>query len=125
MRLTPARRAASNTLYRPIILPCRMFSQLFSPEIPPRDRKSTRLNSSHTVIYPLSLHDALPIYALDAGAPRRLEYVVQADNITLQNVFPAVLAGNTAERSEEHTSELQSHSDLPSFPTRRSSDLCA
>src|SRR5947207_1952728 len=27
------------------------------------------------------------------------------------------------ERSEEHTSELQSHSDLPSFPTRRSSDL--
>src|SRR5215218_6903128 len=27
-----------------------------------RDRKSTRLNSSHTVIYTLSLHDALPIY---------------------------------------------------------------
>src|SRR5215204_338554 len=25
-------------------------------------------------------------------------------------------------RSEEHTSELQSHSDLHSFPTRRSSD---
>src|SRR5437588_631359 len=28
-------------------------------------------------------------------------------------------------RSEEHTSELQSHSDLHSFPTRRSSDLIA
>src|SRR5438034_179669 len=28
-------------------------------------------------------------------------------------------------RSEEHTSELQSHSDLHSFPTRRSSDLSA
>src|SRR5476649_436935 len=27
------------------------------------DRKSTRLNSSHTVIYTLSLHDALPISA--------------------------------------------------------------
>src|SRR5260221_537179 len=27
------------------------------------------------------------------------------------------------ERSEEHTSELQSHRDLHSFPTRRSSDL--
>src|SRR5882672_3568961 len=27
-----------------------------------RDRKSTRLNSSHTEIYTLSLHDALPIY---------------------------------------------------------------
>src|ERR1035437_8010929 len=26
-----------------------------------RDRKSTRLNSSHTKIYTLSLHDALPI----------------------------------------------------------------
>src|SRR6202022_2184286 len=26
-------------------------------------------------------------------------------------------------RSEEHTSELQSHSDLHSFPARRSSDL--
>src|SRR5882672_5709752 len=31
----------------------------------------------------------------------------------------------TAARSEEHTSELQSHSDLHSFPTRRSSDLAA
>src|SRR4030095_11063461 len=29
------------------------------------------------------------------------------------------------DRSEEHTSELQSHSDLPSCPTRRSSDLLA
>src|SRR5260221_404778 len=29
----------------------------------------------------------------------------------------------TVERSEEHTSELQSHRDLHSFPTRRSSDL--
>src|SRR5476649_1404401 len=28
-------------------------------------------------------------------------------------------------RSEEHTSELQSHRDLHSFPTRRSSDLFA
>src|SRR5882672_6330655 len=28
------------------------------------------------------------------------------------------------DRSEEHTSELQSHRDLHSFPTRRSSDLC-
>src|SRR6202022_2538981 len=35
-----------------------------------------------------------------------------------------IVAGNTvAPRSEEHTSELQSHRDLHSFPTRRSSDL--
>src|SRR5476649_2552623 len=33
-----------------------------SPRLPDRDRKSTRLNSSHTEIYTLSLHDALPIY---------------------------------------------------------------
>src|SRR5579875_2820712 len=36
------------------------------PEINPSiflDRKSTRLNSSHTVIYTLSLHDALPIFS--------------------------------------------------------------
>src|SRR5579875_957049 len=33
--------------------------------------------------------------------------------------------GARAARSEEHTSELQSHRDLHSFPTRRSSDLSA
>src|SRR5215204_4168927 len=34
-------------------------------------------------------------------------------------------SGNSSRvsRSEEHTSELQSHRDLHSFPTRRSSDL--
>src|SRR5437588_487562 len=32
-------------------------------------------------------------------------------------------SGRSTPRSEEHTSELQSHSDLHSFPTRRSSDL--
>src|SRR5476649_601724 len=32
------------------------------PPTTARDRKSTRLNSSHTVIYTLSLHDALPIF---------------------------------------------------------------
>src|SRR5476649_485633 len=34
---------------------------------------------------------------------------------------PSTLPG--ARRSEEHTSELQSHRDLHSIPTRRSSDL--
>src|SRR5919202_1341633 len=32
------------------------------------DRKSTRLNSSHTEIYTLSLHDALPIFASSVRA---------------------------------------------------------
>src|SRR5882672_9617094 len=33
----------------------------------PLDRKSTRLNSSHTEIYTLSLHDALPIWRRTRG----------------------------------------------------------
>src|SRR5438034_1202132 len=143
-----------------------------------RDRKSTRLNSSHTVIsyavfclknlrtteiYPLSLHDALPI--LHAGQDLqqllRLRLFVDLvgaisvadDAFSIDNedrastavtaivhhvVQPRYVQVLVAERSEEHTSELQSHSDLvcrllleksahhrdlPSFPTRRSSDL--
>src|SRR5476649_905492 len=87
------------------------------------DRKSTRLNSSHTVIYTLSLHDALPIWA---KADRRLHM----DFAVLNQVSETGILGQNNDavrssfrRSEEHTSELQSHSDLHSFPTRRSSDL--
>src|SRR5476649_1943269 len=53
------------------------------------DRKSTRLNSSHTVIYTLSLHDALPISrGYNAGQVIRVptahgegNYVADADTI--------------------------------------------
>src|ERR1044072_58495 len=38
------------------------------PARPDEDRKSTRPNSSHTDIYPLPLHDALPI-SCDTSAP--------------------------------------------------------
>src|SRR5262252_11194710 len=55
-------------------------------------------DTATTEIYTLSLHDALPIYALHAGhrlwrAHRRMRE-------------------RPVRRSEEHTSELQSHSDL-------------
>src|SRR5476649_1413932 len=88
-----------------------------------RDRKSTRLNSSHTEIYTLSLHDALPIFthsnqpeASAAQLQHRIhDIIVTADH--RQTVT------GSHQRSEEHTSELQSHRDLHSFPTRRSSDL--
>src|SRR5476649_2603206 len=89
------------------------------------DRKSTRLNSSHTVIYTLSLHDALPIFLLYqlGNIPEALEdlnsYVRKSRPSTEVEKIKGFL------RSEEHTSELQSHSDLHSFPTRRSSDLLA
>src|SRR5476649_2083774 len=87
------------------------------------DRKSTRLNSSHTEIYTLSLHDALPIcdVRLVNGPPRRL---VEAQLLArIRRVGNQLAHEDFFVRSEEHTSELQSHRDLHSFPTRRSSDL--
>src|SRR5579875_95586 len=93
--------------------------------IVPIDRKSTRLNSSHTVIYTLSLHDALPIcqrreyaaHAKPSHDQRGEEHIPRRRRPCNERHRP--------HRSEEHTSELQSHSDLHSFPTRRSSDLPA
>src|SRR5476649_2115189 len=87
------------------------------------DRKSTRLNSSHTVIYTLSLHDALPISITpwSASSPS-----LRLARITFKRTESFMLRpthDGDRFRSEEHTSELQSHSDLHSFPTRRSSDL--
>src|SRR5262252_9137665 len=90
-----------------------------------QDRKSTRLNSSHTVIYTLSLHDALPI-SEPADSVHR---VIQLQFHPLSHLFHGLSSPADSQRgqarSEEHTSELQSHSDLHSFPTRRSSDLRA
>src|SRR5476649_1349965 len=88
-----------------------------------RDRKSTRLNSSHTEIYTLSLHDALPILL---GAERQI--TAHGKDIGEERILGvldgvAVVEDRDRQRSEEHTSELQSHRDLHSFPTRRSSDL--
>src|ERR687893_579239 len=93
------------------------------PPRPPPDRKSTRLNSSHTEIYTLPLHDALPIYddVRPEGAVRPA--VVRRGRRAVRRVCAHALASSPAPRSEEHTSELQSHRDLHSSPTRRSSDL--
>src|ERR687893_304327 len=87
------------------------------------DRKSTRLNSSHTEIYTLSLHDALPIcYRSRRGLNevRKNPGFIFIRRHVPRNPLPSLRATC---RSEEHTSELQSHRDLHSFPTRRSSDL--
>src|SRR5476649_2047403 len=97
--------------------------RMSSPSRSTRDRKSTRLNSSHTVIYTLSLHDALPIFGVDGEGDALVDEVeigIDAALLELgQDEFPEPIN----QRSEEHTSELQSHRDLHSFPTRRSSDL--
>src|SRR5476649_594471 len=87
------------------------------------DRKSTRLNSSHTEIYTLSLHDALPI--LYAGFDGCREHAA-CDRDGHKRRRPCrgyECPDRRGVRSEEHTSELQSHRDLHSFPTRCSSDL--
>src|SRR5476649_383021 len=92
---------------------------------PPLDRKSTRLNSSHTVIYTLSLHDALPI--CERGVFHGADYMPRRPPASMMTIPRAAgyVHPSSAARSEEHTSELQSHRDLHSFPTRRSSDLRA
>src|SRR5438034_5272620 len=60
-------------------------------------------DTATTEIYTLSLHDALPISSREFGA---LEF---SDRGRALLGCPAPL---TTSRSEEHTSELQSHSDL-------------
>src|SRR5476649_782917 len=87
------------------------------------DRKSTRLNSSHTEIYTLSLHDALPISAVDGRAHPARPLGAGRGRHARQDDHVGHAGLDTGRRSEEHTSELQSHRDLHSFPTRRSSDL--
>src|SRR5436190_4743504 len=67
-----------------------------------------------TEIYPLSLHDALPIlvaapYGGD-DSPLGTIGVIGPSRMNYSRVIS--LVDFTAERSEEHTSELQSHSDL-------------
>src|ERR1035437_4084685 len=88
------------------------------------DRKSTRLNSSHANIYPLSLHDPLPIYATDGRFAGRNK-IRGRETFPFTFVCPLFHSRQPQNsRSEEHTSELQSRQYLPSFPTRPSSDLC-
>src|SRR5476649_2632027 len=87
------------------------------------DRKSTRLNSSHTVIYTLSLHDALPICRAGNITPIHNSIEIPFNVKRIFYLYDVPGGESRGARSEEHTSELQSHSDLHSFPTRRSSDL--
>src|SRR5947207_12517013 len=58
--------------------------------------------------YTLSLHDALPIYHTDA-APRPVRWLREPRR---RRALRALLHPELRQRSEEHTSELQSHSDL-------------
>src|SRR5882672_10110706 len=96
---------------------------LSAPASGSKRSEGTRLNSSHTVIYTLSLHDALPIYdeghEHDGVAHFILRQLLHFEPLA----GDAVCTGQWLKEIGRHTSELQSHSDLHSFPTRRSSDL--
>src|SRR5476649_562551 len=66
-----------------------------------RDRKSTRLNSSHTEIYTLSLHDALPIL-VETNVHYPTESSLIGDGLRKVVTLAATLAAEYGQpRSEE------------------------
>src|SRR5256885_2818077 len=65
-------------------------------------------DTATTEIYPLSLHDALPISAINTSAPR----TSAASSMRRPRDPLAGSASNASRRSEEHTSELQSPCNL-------------
>src|SRR2546421_2940744 len=70
-------------------------------------------DTATTEIYTLSLHDALPIY----GGVDGRELGLDGQRLEVERAVPAVQCDGAREqvrleRSEEHTSELQSRSDL-------------
>src|SRR5438034_2299495 len=79
---------------------------------------------STTCIYTLSLHDALPISTMPVDGFTRLPSVRRVASVPGRAIRLAKLMMDschfaaedvtvrTSDRSEEHTSELQSHSDL-------------
>src|SRR2546430_8463589 len=65
-------------------------------------------DTATTEIYTLSLHDALPIYSGPGGAPEPL----CREGILGRVSAPRTGRAKRDHRSEEHTSELQSQSNL-------------
>src|SRR2546430_16866502 len=66
-------------------------------------------DTATTEIYTLSLHDALPIFAYTTMRKQTAHRVVI---FVRRTRYPATPATQPARRSEEHTSELQSQSNL-------------
>src|SRR5260370_26235696 len=66
-------------------------------------------DTATTEIYTLSLHDALPIWR---ARLRHRDHQIGLDRVLGGQPSPDVDAGGVHRRSEEHTSELQSHLNL-------------
>src|SRR5882672_8553343 len=58
-----------------------------------------------------------------SSKPAALHAAMASPSAAESELSVSRVANERMKRSEEHTSELQSHRDLHSFPTRRSSDL--
>src|SRR2546428_9394695 len=70
-------------------------------------------DTATTEIYTLSLHDALPIFlTVILYAPGRTPVKLYWPDVLVCVVWTALVSLLVSSRSEEHTSELQSRSDL-------------
>src|SRR5438132_10081173 len=73
-------------------------------------------HTATTEIYTLSLHDALPIYRSRNGSAKRSGTIMWLWRFmygrTSTHDQRRAASSDEKDRSEEHTSELQSHSDL-------------
>src|SRR2546430_15689822 len=69
-------------------------------------------DTATTEIYTLSLHDALPISKVKQKSGSRLESEMEHPNILLGDIMTVPFQELYGVRSEEHTSELQSQSNL-------------
>src|SRR2546430_10014829 len=65
-------------------------------------------DTATTEIYTLSLHDALPI----SSPARPVQLIRTPSSLDVLRTSPRAYFPSTATRSEEHTSELQSQSNL-------------
>src|SRR5260370_1439933 len=91
------------------------FFFLFSFRPPPRFFFFFFNDTATTEIYTLSLHDALPIYSSTRDTVQELIRARGLVDVVIPRGGPALISHvmeNAVVRSEEHTSELQSHLNL-------------
>src|SRR4051812_49596299 len=84
-------------------------------------------DTATTEIYTLSLHDALPICEASMAALSASKFVCSAMSLMSPMISPIACVRSVKSRSEEHTSELQSHVNLVCrllLEKKKTEDLC-